>query len=320
MTGKELNQAGKFARKFLILVILFFIVDRLLGTWIEHAYNNVPQGDVKTFSHSITNPTEDIFIYGSSRAVHGYDCRAFTNVLGYSCFNNGRENSNILYHNAILNEMLKKHTPKIIILDVAPKELSGSAAENSKNVLANMILPYARRDTAFANIARELFPQELVKAKLSMLYAYKPSLLPLINGGKISGNEEIVNGYLPLHGATSKMQPGQYIAEDGKLDSTAKQALESFIKTVVEKNIYLYVIQSPIYVQYYPTSPSLEYIKTVLKKYNVPFWNYAFDTAFYKPQFFYDNIHLNDSGAAMFSKAVALRIQQNLDPVNIHPR
>src|SRR5258706_7891835 len=194
MTGKELKQAGKFARNFLILIILFFIVDRLLGTWIEHAYNNVPQGDVKTFSHSITNPTEDIFIYGSSRAVHGYDCRAFANDLEYSCFNNGRENSNILYHNAILNEMLKKHIPKIIILDVAPRELSVGAAENSRNVFANMILPYARRDTAFANIARELFPQELVKAKLSMLYAYKPSILPLINGGKKSGNEEIVNG------------------------------------------------------------------------------------------------------------------------------
>ena len=101
-----------------------FFVDRIIGSLLENAYKNAPQGDIKTFAHSITNPSEDIFIYGSSRAVHGYDQQIFTDTIGLSCFNSGRENSNILYHAAILKEMLKKHTPKIVVLDVTAKELT----------------------------------------------------------------------------------------------------------------------------------------------------------------------------------------------------
>src|SRR5436190_5167593 len=228
MTAKEQGHARRFVRNLLILLVLFFIVDRLLGTWIQYAYNNVPQGDIKTFAHCITDSSEDIFIYGSSRAVHAYDCAEFTSVLGYSCFNNGRENSNILYHNAILNEMLKKHKPRIIILDVAPKELTRASGENSKNVLANMILPYARRDTSFAHIAKQLSPQELVKAKLSMLYAYKTSIMPILNGRKKGEKEEIVNGYLPLRGTIVNKTPMNYIEEDVGIDTIAEQAFESF--------------------------------------------------------------------------------------------
>src|SRR5436305_4733302 len=119
MNKKELSHARRLLKNLFILIVLFFIVDRLLGKWLQYKFDNVPQGDIKTFAHSITSPSEDIFIYGSSRAMHGYDCAVFKNVLGYSCFNNGKENSTILYHNLVLNEMLKKHIPKIIILDFA---------------------------------------------------------------------------------------------------------------------------------------------------------------------------------------------------------
>jgi len=105
MTKEETRHITRFAKKFLILLILLFAFDRGVGTLIETAYNNAPQGDITTFAHSITDPTEDIYIYGSSRAVHGYDCQIFTDSLGYSCFNSGRENSTILYHNTILDEM-----------------------------------------------------------------------------------------------------------------------------------------------------------------------------------------------------------------------
>ena len=212
MNKKELSHAIRFIKNLFILIVLFFIVDRLLGKWLQYKFDNVPQGDIKTFAHSITNPSEDIFIYGSSRAMHGYDCSVFENVLRYSCFNNGKENSTILYHNLILNEMLKKHLPKIIILDFAPKELSWGESKNSKNVLANTILPYAIRDTAFANIAKKQFPQEYIKAKLSRLYAYKSSIIPLLNSNNLRAVE--INGFRPLQGSKVKPTPLNYGDEE----------------------------------------------------------------------------------------------------------
>ncbi len=310
MNKKEINQAGRLIRNLLILIVLFFIVDRLLGKWIQYKYRNAAQGDIKTFAHSITDPSEDIFIYGSSRAVHGYDCNMFSNITGYSCFNNGRENSTILYHNMILKAMLKKRVPQIIILDFAPKELSWGETENSRNVLANMILPYAITDTAFANIAKQQFPKEYVKAKLSWLYAYKSSVMPLLNVKNPAHSKEI-NGYRPLEGSKVKATPMSFAGTDQAPDSAARYAFEQFVKTVLENHIRLYLIQSPIYVKYYSSSASLDYAKAVLKKYEIPFWDYAFDPMFYKPEYFYDYIHLNKTGAALFSEKIAERIKND---------
>jgi hypothetical protein len=313
MTKEEIKHIGRFTKKFLILLLVLFVCDRVIGTLIEKAYNDAPEGDVNTFSHSINNPKEDIYIYGSSRAVHGYDCKVFTDSLGYSCFNNGRENSTILYHNTILNEMLKKHEPQIVILDVSAKELTWRSAENSKLVLASMILPYVRRDTNFRNIAKELFPEELRKAEVSKIYAYNSLILPLLLGPEKADKSNIVNGYLPLHGVKEEGTPPELMDENDKTDVMATQDFENFVKVLTEKHIKLYVIQSPLYVKPFSTSVSLEAMKAILKKYNVPFWDYAFDTAFYKRQYFYDNIHLNDKGAKLFSARIASDIKKDLE-------
>ena len=50
----------------------------------------------------------------------------------------------------------------------------------------------------------------------------------------------------------------------------------------------------------------------IVKKYNVPYLDYSFDTAFFKKDYFYDNVHLNDRGAKAFSKRVAEDIKADL--------
>jgi hypothetical protein len=310
MNTKEKQHAIRIIKNLFILIILFFIVDRILGFLIGYKFQKAEHGDIQTFTHSITNPTEDIFIYGSSRALHGYDCNVLTQTTGYTSFNNGKENSTILYHDLILNQMLKKHAPKIIILDFAPKELSWGESENSRSVLANTILPYAIHDTAFAGIARQQFPQEYIKARLSWLYAYKSAIIPLFNTKK-NQEQDQVNGYRPLTGSKVKPRPLDYGNEAELPDTAAKNAFDAFVQTAVENHIKLYVIHSPIFVKPYSTTQSIDYAKPVLKKYNIEFWDYAFDTSFYKPELFYDYIHLNKTGAALFSKKIGERIKQD---------
>jgi hypothetical protein len=215
--------------------------------------------------------------------------------------------------------MLKKHTPHIVILDVSAKELTWRAAENSKLVLASMILPYVRRDTTFANIARELFPDELRKAEISKLYAYNSLILPLLIGTQKADKKNIVNGYLPLHGNKIKGKPPEFTDDNDETDAFARENFENFVKVLTEKRVKLYVIQSPLYVKPFATSVSLDAMKSILKKYDVPFWDYAFDTTFYKREYFYDNIHLNDKGAKFFSAKIAGDIKKDLEKNNSLP-
>jgi hypothetical protein len=43
-------------------------------------------GDVAAFSHAINSPSEDLLIYGSSRAVHTYNTKVFADTLGVFYF------------------------------------------------------------------------------------------------------------------------------------------------------------------------------------------------------------------------------------------
>src|SRR4030095_12920553 len=129
--------------------------------------------------------------------------------------------------------MLNGPTPQIVILDVSAKELTWRASENSKLVLASMILPYAHRDTNFANIARQLFPEELRKAEVSKIYAYNSLVLPLLVGQDKADKKNIINGYLPLHG-NKVNKPPELTDENDKTDSVATRNFESFIKILKE--------------------------------------------------------------------------------------
>ena len=312
MTKEEVKHVGRLFKKLFILFVLLFVFDRIIGTLLENAYKNAPQGDIKTFAHSITDPTEDIFIYGSSRAVHGYDPKIFSDSLNLACFNSGRENSNILYHSAILKEMLKKHKPKIIVLDVTAKELTWRTAENSKAVLASMILPYVRRDTSFENIARQLFPDELRKAEVSKIYAYNSLVLSLAVGKRKLKHGTNLNGYVPLHGDKVQGKIPAFTDDNDKTDPFTTKNFEDFVKMVKDNNIKLYVVQSPILVKHFNSSISLDTIKSILSRYNEPFWDYSFDTAFYKKQYFYDNLHLNTTGATLFTEKLVSDMKADL--------
>ena len=313
MTKEEVKQVGRLFKKLLILFILLFAFDRIIGTLLENAYKHAPQGDIQTFAHSITNPSEDIFIYGSSRAVHGYDTKIFTDSLGLTCFNSGRENSNILYHSSILKEMMRKHTPKIVVLDVSAKELTWRSAENSKAVLASMILPYVRIDTSFKNIAANLFPDELRKAEISKIYPYNSLVLPLMIGKRKLKNGGNINGYVPLKGNKVEGELPAFTDDNDKTDPTATAYFEDFVRNAKAKNVRLYVVQSPIYVKPFTNSISLDTIKSILKRYDEPFWDYSFDTAFYKKQYFYDNLHLNTTGAELYTSKLVSDIKADLE-------
>ncbi len=302
----------KFAYKLLILMAIMFVVDRIGGSLMAYLYEKEPLGDAVAFAHAIEKPNEDILVYGSSRAMHTYDPRVFKEELGLSCFNCGRNASTIIYHAAILPSALDRQPPlpKAIILDVTPKELSWRNGEDGNDVLAGMILPYVNKNKHFEKMANELFPKELMKAKISKLYPYNSMLLSIIRNYSVKGNDNI-EGYIPLFGNKASRQPIT-LKINTEVDDYAKRKFEFFVKEVTARRIPLYVIISPAFVEPFPDTKSEVATKEILARYNVPLWDYSVDTAFRKRKYFYDNIHLNEKGATAFSEFIAKRIKDSM--------
>ena len=303
----------KFAYKLLILIAIMFVVDRVGGSIMAHYFEKEPLGDAAAFSHAIENPKEDILIYGSSRAMHTYDPRVLEKQLGLSSFNCGRNASTIIYHAAILPSALSRKgpLPKAIILDITPKELSWRGGEDGNDVLASMILPYVNKNEQFEKMANDLFPKELMKSKISRLYPYNSMILNIIRNYSAKSNDNIA-GYVPLFGTKASRQPIS-LNLDAEIDDYAKRKLEFFIREVTFRHIPLYVIISPAYVNPFPDTKSEIATKEILARYNVPLWDYSVDTTFRKRKYFYDNVHLNEKGAAVFSDFIAKRIKDSME-------
>jgi hypothetical protein len=298
----------QFAKKLLLLLVIMFVVDRVVGSIIEYYFQNEPMGDSASFSHAINDPKEDILIYGSSRAVHTYDPRVFTDSLGYSCYNCGREATNVIYHSAILPAAINgTHTPKAIILDMTTKEIAWRSGQYGSDVLAGLILPYVLTNDHFKQLALDLFPKEYYKAKVSKLYAYNSLILSILRNYSRRHNDNI-NGYQPLHGTRLKGAPDTLTSIRDKIDDYSKQQLEFFVKSVTDKKIPLVVIVSPMYVKPFQENESLRVCKQILAKYNVPVWDYSTDPKYVQRQYFYDQNHMNTKGAEMFSAEIASRL------------
>lgn len=298
----------RFFKNLMIFIAIMFVVDRGVGSILEYYFKKQPMGDDAAFAHALDNPKEDILFYGSSRAVHTYNCAIFTDSLGLSAYNCGRNASNIIYHAAIISAAFEKSTPKVVVLDISPKELSWKSGQGGDDVLSAMILPYITTNKNFEALAKELFPKELIKAKISKLYTYNSMIASIIRNSNRTKNDN-VNGYQPLHGAKVDQDPKAVDAAKSEVSDYAKQKLEFFVKTVRDHHVPLIVIISPIYALPAPPTPSMIETKKILDKYNVEIWDYASDTAFIKKKYFYDLVHLNTKGADLFSSLIASRMK-----------
>ncbi|CAN5814240.1 hypothetical protein BH10BAC2_BH10BAC2_26370 [soil metagenome] len=302
------DQYLKFLKKAFILLIILFIGDRLIGSVIEYYFQHEPLGDGAAFSHAINNPQEDILIYGSSKAVHTYDTKVFTDSFKLSSYNCGRNGSNIVYGSALLPAALEgTHQPKLIVLDVAAKEIAWRSNKDGNDVLAGMILPYVLTNPRFEKLAGELFPMELYKARVSKMYAYNSLILSIIRNYSRKGNDNI-NGFQPLIGSKLAQEPPDFFGRD-KIDPYSLSRLEFFAKSVTDKKTPLVVIISPMYSKPFEDNESIKVMKQLFAKYNIQLWDYSRDPKYLKREYFYDVAHLNTTGAEMFSKEIITRIK-----------
>ncbi len=315
MTKPELQAAKKIAIKLVLFTALIFVIDRGLGNVIEKKYSHSPHGNVEVISHCLEKPEEDVMIFGSSRAVHGYNYKVLQDTLGMTVWNCGRESSLIPYHVNMLNWSLKKHVPKIVILDITPKEFTWRSEESLEKVLSYMTLPYVRRDTAFRNMANSMFPDLVMRAEISKLYAYNSLALPIMmgkDGTKIAKVEDIDHGYLPLVGAHVKFGLPVFSFDNSEIDTVSRAQFVRFLDLCLSHNIKLFVCQSPIYIQPFPDTKSDIEMKRICKERNVPFLDYVSDSAYLKQEYFYDNVHINVAGSVPFTQELASDIKKLL--------
>lgn len=297
------NSYKYFFFKLAILFAIVFIFDFVIGNILSYYYFKQQSGPGYQTTYAIDSTKADLLIFGSSRANHHYQTGIFENGTGLSYYNVGRDGESIFYHYAILKAVLKRYTPKMIVLDFTNGDLAKD--QNSYDRISSL-LPYYPNHPEILPIIELKSPYEKIKL-LSHIYPNNSLMLTIaarnitFSGKKREDN----NGYIPIskvwnHSIQNDNTPIIY-----EIDSTKIKVYTSFIQDCINSKVSLYIVCSPYFLKFTHQNYSVKLAKEIAKKYNVPFFDYSQDSTFYNhSKLFADVAHLNKDGAKIFSESV----------------
>ena len=298
-----------FVFKLTLFIFILFILDLIIGNTLRFYYFKQINGALYRTTYSIEKTKAEILIFGSSRAEHHYRPDIFEKKYNLSCYNVGRDGSFILYHISILKMVLKRYTPKVIVLDVCNNEFD--TMHDSYDKLSSL-LPYYKTHPEIHSIIEMRSPFEKYKL-ISSIYPFNSYVLNIISGnidyGRRFQKYSDIKGYRSLHNTWNEPLEHIMIDQNMAIDQNKIIAYRSFIEDCIKANVKLYIFISPYFWQYRNTSRSIILANEIAQEYQIPFWNYSQDSLFLtNSKYFSDKEHLNDDGAKIFSGIVSEKI------------
>lgn len=123
-------------------------MDQAIGYIYDQLYFSEKSQRNDRLIHSAVGTSEDILIFGSSRAYHHYNPMVFENCLGMSCYNVGYGGQNIYYHLALLKSSVIRHKPKIAILELLYIDFE-KTDEIFDTEKLSILLPFAKKSQIY---------------------------------------------------------------------------------------------------------------------------------------------------------------------------
>jgi hypothetical protein len=292
----------------LIIVAVVLAMDLAIGRILRYFYFKEMSGPHFRITYAMEKTEADVLVFGSSRAIDHYIPEIFETSLKMSYYNAGADNMGVLYQTAVLKSVLKRYTPKIIILDFPGMETGESDYDRLSS-----LLPYYRTHEEIRSIIESRSPFEKIKL-LSKIYPFNSQIILTI-----LGNLEINT----IKKADKNSYTADYEEWKEDLDSIPKSIaytidskiiayFNEFISDAKKSGAKIFVIYSPIFLKY-DKNQEIDICNRICNSENVPFWDFSKDTLFLQnKQFFKDVLHLNHKGAIIFSNLVAEKIKRNI--------
>lgn len=294
------NPIHYFCFKLTLLIAMVFILDYSIGNLLEYFYFKQKIGTTYRTTYSIEKTTADVLIFGSSRATHHYKPELFEKRLNLSYYNVGRDGHYMFYHSALLKAVLKRYSPKMIILDLKGGEFEPD--QESYDRLSSL-LPYYRRHPEMQPIIELKSKYEKFKM-LSKIYPYNSLMVSIAIGNTEfhKQRDRDTLGYIPISKIWGDSIKTGSTSIVNNIDNNKLMAYETFIQECVHANIKLYIVCSPYFIRFNDPDHSLRVGQKMAQKYNITFLDYSNDSVFiHNAQLFADISHLNESGAMVFS-------------------
>lgn len=289
-------------KKYIVRILIFFAVvvtiDIAFGYVCNYLHSHAKGGDTQNHYYIAKECDKDILIFGSSRCMHHYVPKIIEDSLGMSCYNCGVDGNGIVYLYGRLLMMTNHYTPRVVIYDIQ----QGFDVENGDDM---KYLKWQKRfyyEPGISDIFILVNPNEKYKMR-SKLYQYNSDFIQMLSDNFHPLQELDYGGYRPVKKQMTydpKVKEPKQISE---WDPIKKECMTSLVDLCKQKNIKLIFIYSPSYGGFRPSCDNIiqEWIqenKLILLDY------YANPKFCMNKDYFYDSVHMNDTGANEFTKYI----------------
>ncbi|SMD46292.1 hypothetical protein SAMN00777080_4974 [Aquiflexum balticum DSM 16537] len=298
--------------KLLILSVFLFGLDWGGGLILRRILNNSPDGRYYKAIYTLDSSTEDLLIFGSSRAEANYVPDEFRESLGFSTWNAGRGGQFLPFWYSLYLGMGKRHIPKVVIINVENDFLKAKD-RSSAFERAGFLRPFYKTHLPIQPILDKISKSEHIMIK-SDLYAFNSSfyylLRPFVFQG-VDGKREDM-GWKPLSGtmALQKGKPKIVKESDSELSPLFVELFEKFVSDLNSNGTKVFICISPDFGRIVQETSTLNYLKSMK---GINLIDFSSNTEFITNYKLYkDRDHLNIQGARLFSQALAKEIAENL--------
>lgn len=289
-------------------IVLVLVMDFALGLLLETLYANMSEGERGRANEAVLRSHAEVYVFGSSRALHHYNPAIIADSLHAAVFNAGRPAQTMLYHLTLLKMIMKRQKPAAVILDINEDEF---VYEERKYDLLNTLLPYYRSDVDVRETIDKIKPGYKYFAWLHTL-PYNSAVLAVAYRTIVGASDQKAEeGYTPKRGQRQSSPDVLDNCRDITPDSVMIETFREFVSLCRVNKISLWVVVSPRFATFKCPRNDFAWVKSEVQKSGVPFIDFSANPRFVDHhELMYDGPHLNEQGAALFSSEIAHLVKE----------
>lgn len=291
-------------KRYLLNIILFFslvlIIDIAVGGIGDYLQAHAKGGNTRKLNDLVMNDYHDVIILGSSRAHHHYDTPFLSDTLGVDVYNAGYDGNGIVLAYGLLNMILERYKPKLVIYDVEPSfDISIYRGDNNHKRYISLLKPYYNKADV-GRVIQDVSMEEWYKVH-SGLVRYNSIIISLASDFFRNNKSDVSkHGYEPLIGRYDG-EPRIGTGINDPVDSFKLKYFAYFISLTRSHDVPLIVVASPQFGN--NLSGVLKPVADLCEEMNVPFLSYYEEEIFLRnKEWFKEPVHLNSEGAREFSR------------------
>lgn len=290
--------------KILLFVLVVALIDVAAGSIFTHLNRIARGGDTARNNYICNKTTEDVLIFGSSRAIHHYNPSIITDLTGSSCYNCGQDGNGIVLFSGRFHLICERYYPRVVIYDVMPLYDLFEGEANGKYL--GWLRPYYDKD-GIADFFDLVDPVEKYKMK-SQFYRYNSRFVQIISDCLKPAEEDSCYGFSPLEAQLDTMKLKREVIESPVVDTLKIACINKMLDEAEGKTRFVFVV-SPFW--YGQDASLLEPIRQLCHRRGVLLLDYSNNPKYVgKNEYFADGVHLNATGADVFTRDVVARLQQ----------